>query len=370
MRIVVHAGSNKAGSTAIQNTCAAHRDILEQAGILYPKVGSKNDHSMLLPAILDDQELLGNLNRRSPEGRATGAEESRALWRTLADDVATSRNQILLLSSEFIFGLRPQSLERFLSRLRVLSDNIEVIVYLRDPCDHYLSSAQQVLKYGASVKDPRSIQNYGHKLRRLDLFFPDRVRRKVYSRDLLVQGDVSIDLLSELLTPEHLSELDISPSISNSSMSSEAMALLRKFNIVNWGERRIVGSPMNKVILKGISELEAKGSYTKAVLRPEIHDIVTGIHVQDMLWIKEHYGLRFAGFNYAAAPIEALSDEKDSRLSQLEVEDIVTYDSALLEVLTQRLMAWSLERSTKHHKTASRKGLSWLAAYLELDRRM
>ena len=337
MRIVLHAGSNKTGSTAIQNCCNASRDVLLDAGVLYPKLGASTHHSQLLPAVLDDEEFRGNFNRSDAEGREKGVELSEGLWSDLYDQVDTTNPDILLLSSEFIFGMRPQSLERMVQRLRRYTEDIYSVVYLRDPVGHYLSSAQQVLKFGRQVKDPRIEQKYTGKVRKLKRIVPQGVECRLFSRASLYRNDVSLDLLSYVLLPEKLDRLGIKSVNSNISLSAEAMALLQQFNEVVWGDRRIVGSRLNKKMIETISSVEREHNFTKAVLKPEIKEIIERVHLKDLKQLRSEFGIEFEKFDYDLDLVEGgdLSDvETPSR-----VADIVDYSPERARVLNVLVMA-------------------------------
>lgn len=347
VRIVIHAGANKTGSTAIQNACAEHRKTLAKAGIFYPSVGSATNHNMLLPAILDDEEFRGNLNRSNAEGRAASIVKSEELWTQFAEDLTNNECDTVLLSSEFVLGLRPNSFERLLKRLRAFSNDFHAVVYVRDPCDHYLSSAQQILKYGAAVKDPRNVQNFAQKIRMTEKYLPGRVTLRVFSRDKLHRGDITLDFLKVALGEKRSANVNVVPMVSNTSLSAEGMALLRKFNRVVWGNRRVVGSAVNKELLKAISEEEEKGSYNKPKLLPDIREVVMRCNIEDVRRLRDDYGVVFEKFDYDVVSLTEFSVEEDARLSNLEVSDIVECDPDLVEHLTFRVMAKYLRAAAR-----------------------
>lgn len=324
MRIIIHAGTNKTGSTAIQETCDKYREDLYKLGILYPSLGKRPHHSELLLAILEDDEYRGNFNRNDPEGRKAGITRSEEMWLNLGNQLSLMAPEILLLSSEFIFGLRPTSLESLIRRLQAYSENISAIVYIRDPCDHYLSSSQQILKYGAQVKDPRQLQDYSSKLSKMERYLPKCVEARKFCWRDLYRNDVCCDLLSRFLPLEAIESLNISPSASNMSLSAESMSLLRRFNLQNWGTRRIVGNRLNMVLLEAIKAEEMSGEYTKPVLKSEIHELVRQVHLKDMLILREQWHLVFDSFDYKAPAIKI--DINQDRFSMLEVSDIVSYE--------------------------------------------
>lgn len=337
MRIVLHVGSNKTGSTAIQDTCDLYRKSLSEAGVLYPKIGKNTHHSELLFAILDDEEYRGNFNRSSAEGRAEGVRKSELFWQELNEQVSIHTPETLLISSEFIFGARPQSIDRLISRLTLISNKIEAVVYLRDPADHYLSSAQQILKYGSSVKNPRETQNYSQKLMKISESLPNGVTWRIFSRGELFKNDVCLDLLNILLPDEKVTHMGIKPVSSNESLSAEAMAIMQNFNQEIWGGRRIVGNKKNKPLLEAIARQEKKINCTKAELKPEIRDIVYQAHLSDLERLDKDFGIAFP-----KAQIEKIKSDttsSDQELNRLKVLDIVNYSQEIMEKLIFRVMA-------------------------------
>ena len=340
MRIVLHVGTNKAGSTAIQHTLSRSGDKLSAQGMLFPKLGVRNHHSYLLPAILDDDEYPRDLARQDPVKRQEGVTASEGLWDSLRRQARENSPHVLLLSSEYIFGLRSGSLKRFISRLAELSDDISAVAYLRDPCEHYLSSAQQILKYGASVKDPRVHQYYGRKLRKCEGIIPGAVRPRVFSRPSLHDGDVTLDFLSQIVPEDQVKKLKIRPLAPNVSLSAEAMAFLNRFNREIWGTRRFVGHKLNRTVLEAIENEEKRRRYTKAKLKDEIRSLVTSLHSEDAAQLRDTHGVRFPKFDYSLdSTIADRNQAEDDRFLNLKVSDIVTYDADLEEQLTMRVLA-------------------------------
>lgn len=345
VRILLHVGSNKTGSTAIQETCHAFRDTLLAEGVLYPDLGRPH-HSDLILAVLDDEEYRGNFNRNTEDGRRRGTERSEALWDELRAQVAARKPATLLLSSEFMFGMRPASFERLIARLTALSEDISAVVYLREPGDHYLSSSQQIIKYGAAVKDPRERQGYSAKLDKLCRLVPGTVEPRVFSRALLFRKDVSFDLLSAVIPKKRLREIEIAPVVSNTSLSAEGMALLQEFNAQVWQDVRKVGNPVNKALLASLSQAEKKMDTTKAALRPDIREVVRQIHLNDLKRMRDTFGIAFETFDYDSAPAGGV-DLEDDAYARLGIGDIVDYDPSILRDLTYQTMATLSRRVAK-----------------------
>lgn len=208
--------------------------------------------------------------------------------------------------------------------------------YLREPASFYLSSAQQVLKYGRGVQDPAVALRYCEKLGKLDAALPGRVTSRAYARPALFRGDVSLDLLSQFMAPDAIDALGIEPVTSNSSLSAEAMAFLATFNNHVWGDHHIVGNPVNKRLISLIEAEERRGGYTKAVLREEIREMVARVNAKDMRRLRDRHGVSFPDFRYGTKAGPAPENGGSRGLS---VADIVDYSPELVERLTCRIVA-------------------------------
>jgi hypothetical protein len=122
VKIHIHVGGAKTGSSSIQLTLTKLRDDLSAEGVLYPDIGAVS-HTPLLPALLDDTEYPGLFNRRTPEGRAASIARSEEAWDRLK---ALSLEGVadMIISSEYILGLRPVARRRLHERFSALSANI------------------------------------------------------------------------------------------------------------------------------------------------------------------------------------------------------------------------------------------------------
>jgi len=342
-RILFHVGSAKTGSTAIQETLTASSPGLRKIGIVYPTLGEKVDHSILIPAILEEDEYLHNFCRDDPGKKALGTQESEEKWAKLAEIVRTTPADTVVLSSEYAFGIRPASAHRLVGRLKDLTDDVEACAYVREPCDHYLSATQQILKYGRRIKDPRTPQTYCGKLGKFEALLPGKVHKRLFERESLHRQDITLDLLSRILPDEVIAKADIATASTNVSLSAEAMSLLQTFNHTVWGDARKVGHPVNKRILDAIGAEERGGGYTRARLRDEIARVVILANARDVLALRDRHGLGFARFDYDLAA-SATDDEiagiaSRDDLSDLRVTDVVAFDAYRAQELTMRVMA-------------------------------
>jgi hypothetical protein len=344
MRIVVHAGMSKTGSTAIQKTLSAAAAPLAAAGIVYPALTRHPHHVYLLPAVLDPEECekLFPSNTAHSEARLGASEQA---WDRLAQAAAEARaagRHTLVVSAEQIFGLRPASTRRLRDRLRAISDDIAVVGYVRSPAAHYLSSVQQALKFGHKIKPLTTDLTYRAKIRTFSKVFPEGIALRPFERSGLIGGDVCRDFLEAFLgLPPEVA--DTIPTLrDNESVSAEGMALLQEFHRVALPGGRRVGNPASKDLLRRIQAEEAKGGYTRPALLPAPRAAVEAANRADVLWLRDALGLTFADFDYAGKAAAAAAAAPEGTLS---VADICAVDpdrlahlraSVLLALLTKK----------------------------------
>ena len=159
MKLTVHIGHYKTGSTAIQTHFDSHRGAYRRRGLLYPKAGkplrSKMNHSALAYQILYDAgQPIGKWYRRSKEFQSYKRGEQEPARSQILTEVAKRQPDHLVLSSEeFIrFGGRRGVASSVAKSLLAdfSADSVHIICYLRRP-DRYLESwYNQLIKLGQS----------------------------------------------------------------------------------------------------------------------------------------------------------------------------------------------------------------------------
>lgn len=150
MKIILHIGEGKTGTTSIQKSLCASKFELEKKGILYlPIAGSPNQCWLNVP--------IGGAIR-------TNRDTALIYVETWFDNIKRrcSKNDIsaILISAETLFNHAADEIIDFLES-RIKFDSINVICYLRETGDFYLSLVQQVIKGGADFPLPNE---YSHRI--------------------------------------------------------------------------------------------------------------------------------------------------------------------------------------------------------------
>ncbi|WP_322892189.1 MULTISPECIES: hypothetical protein [unclassified Yoonia] len=133
-RAVLHIGTEKTGSTSLQQLLASNRGVLRDAGVLYPlSAGSKN-HTRLVAASLDDHVV----DNTKAHIMAARREDEPALRSNFCTDLLREMTggpdwHTLLLSSELIHSRlhTPTEIDRLFSYFADHVDEVHIIAVLR-----------------------------------------------------------------------------------------------------------------------------------------------------------------------------------------------------------------------------------------------
>ena len=105
MRLIVHCGLHKTGTTSLQRAFSTRRAVLAKAGILYPQsTVSPNTHHSLAALFRKESELLPSLKALlgdTPEAMRRAAERD---WDAMKAEIARERPETVVLSSEMLFA--------------------------------------------------------------------------------------------------------------------------------------------------------------------------------------------------------------------------------------------------------------------------
>ncbi len=227
MKVLLHIGHHKTGSTALQRSLAQSRRFLRRGGILYPRLsGWWSVHHALFPHFFGveycDPYVLRRLGRSSQQSLET----SRAAWQELRSQVARLKPEKLILSSETFFtaGYHAQ-MERLGNILRELSDEIEIVCYVRNPAEWVLSSFSTQIQMDSRFQwPPPGLRE--DVLKAYEVVRPAKFHVIKYASESLLGGNITQDFGSRFIEGglHNASSRRI-----NVSLSAEAMVLMEKY---------------------------------------------------------------------------------------------------------------------------------------------
>jgi hypothetical protein len=209
--IVLHIGTPKTGTTAIQSAIVANTDVLRAADIWFLEAGRhKAAHN----------DLANSVRRKGADHNFKDA-----LQEEVTSQAAKRPNGKILLSSEIFSLIDPPKIQ---AALPFLSDYpLKIIVYLRRQDRYAEAFFKQRIKNGRSVMPfdqfltsrlGRSITDYNALLGGwAETFSEAEIIPRLYERDRFVNGDIMVDFATQLgLEPGQIvastTERNISPS--------------------------------------------------------------------------------------------------------------------------------------------------------------
>lgn len=143
MKIKLHIGTHKTGTTFTQNFLYHNRELLASKGILYPTVGiAENAHHILGGRLIHDLHLTVFSRSRRTAGRELGHSKISEIaeWKQIKSIADANQFRSMILSTEqFEWLSDPSVIADFLA-----GHEVEIVVYLRRQ-DSYLASLYQTL---------------------------------------------------------------------------------------------------------------------------------------------------------------------------------------------------------------------------------
>jgi hypothetical protein len=266
--LILHIGTEKTGTTSIQEFLALNRSLLAAQGIHVPEfLGATNQRwGPYMAENLDrvdgfSQELgLGE----SAEKRLAKKEEIRA---QLVEEVSLHPEATWLISSEHFQSrlTTPQEVARLAAILQPLFAEIRIVIYLRHPLETAISYWGMRVRGGAPLATLGEPGSFGHHIcdhrgileRWLAEFAPSSFCVRLFERQSFVAGDLIRDFCTAAGIHWHPG-LQMPPRL-NETLSYQAIRLLARINehVPRWIDGRI--NP-NRAVL-GASFLDCFASF-------------------------------------------------------------------------------------------------------------
>ncbi|UCV18276.1 hypothetical protein [Ferribacterium limneticum] len=301
MKLILHIGMPKTGTTALQAQLSADRASLLRHGVLYPQVNIHPTNHNFLALLMRHGDAM------APRFRAMYGKQTDLLWKDFESNWQQIKRQIakhqphtVILSGEgMFFAIGSTDTEKFRARILELTDDVQVVAYVRQPSRHYLSAVQQRLKSAAKFNPPgappmrKTIEAAWEMFGRKPMVIP-------YERDLLLDGDITSDFLHRCVPEVSSFAGRIVSAELNESLSAEVMAILQEYRQTK--HKDADGDiPVDCVRLQRLLQhIEHRhGLYRRPVLVAEVARHIDDTSV-DLLWLEEQYGFRFSGIDYAA----------------------------------------------------------------------
>lgn len=339
MKLILHVGMSKTGTTALQTFMSNNRSQLAKHGILYPSVNSSPENHNFLSLFLRQNDFTPrkflSIYHGNKELMMSDAELN---WQQIKTQINKYKPSIMILSGEQIFrGFQVGDVSAFRSRLKELASDIQVVLYVRKPSAHYLSLAQQSLKASSRVPLLGNL-SFRKVIETIEENFKIKPIVIEYNRSKLYKEDIRSDFIQRSL-PDMQLELDYSYSGDiNESLSAESMAILQDFRAVNYPQLDNIFTPDSQVLVNVLQNLEKKYKLNKRpVLIKEVADFID-YSCLDLRFLEENYGIRFSGIDY-----DCIAKTEFKSNSSMKVADICIVD----EENKSKILMLALKELTK-----------------------
>lgn len=295
MELIVHAGTTKAGSTALQDWFDQNRYALREHGVFYPHGEIfPGNHHILLCGSMDRRDLPENVQRKAAKIK----DPLSGLYRRWIDRLRMEApgHDITVLSSEAICSMSPTVLTALREDLAAMFDSIRVSIYVRRPSSFYLSEVQQRLKSSDRIRPPSPIE-YTKFIESMRQYFTNQVDVHSYE-DARRHPFGIVGHFGDRYAPAITTIAEKCERINaNTSMSAEGMSLLLDYRRRRFPNRRI-RTPDIAALIRTIRNTDPYiDGFLPPTLFSHICDYVDETST-DLLWLRDEFALEFAGVNY------------------------------------------------------------------------
>ena len=341
MKVILHLGMPKTGSTALQSSLSLNRSLLLKDGILYPELSyHPTNHNILSLLEMKDNDLPRQFISWN---KIQGVDLDRVLKISLneiKEQVARHSPKILIISSENLYDAFPessgQSLKNFFSSLGVSAEEIIPVLYVRQPSKRFSSIVQQELRASTiipSLKMPSVVSN----LRRIEKAFT-KATVVTFERDTLLGNDIFIDFMQRVLLYRDIRNFKLLSASENESLSAEVISILYDYSMQCHPDFNDLFTNDRRFILKRLPALEKKMNlYSRPVLLGEIKNAVDYAD-KDLIILRNEFGVYFKEIDYSrAGEIEELPSDMNLRVDQIFMVDHVKKSRLLMQLLNEVL---------------------------------
>jgi len=334
MRLILHIGSDKTGTTSIQKALSLSRNYLARNGVLYPQLENSDNHNLLAVSFRDKgRNQPRRLLRRYGSSDAV-VSASRNAWLAVEQQLQRNDFHTIVLSGEHFLGLdRHHELAEQTRRIFPDLETTEIIAYLRRPSSHYVARLQQRLKAEHKILVPERVV-YSARLAPWEKFGNLRLfefnKATLHSRDIV--QDFWIRALGSLPFPP-----GASPIRTNKSLSAEGLFLLQRLRHIRYPDKDGVFYRDSDQLLKRVLLVEDSNSQNASFTRLRLHREIRN-HIDcstnDNEALLEKFGFQFDF-------LKCNTSHENSRLPDLheplQLTDLVSVDTEKVKLLVELL---------------------------------
>lgn len=336
MRLILHVGTAKTGTTSLQRSLCDSRKILEEYGVLYPSTFKKEVAHHLLLGLYRSSDR--GVIVRLASGSHNIKKAANSLWEKIKREIDRKKPKVTILSSEYLFHGNVENFQKLRSRLGEVSDDIHPCVYIREPVSWYVSSLQQGTKTKGRIPQPEA-KDIRSRIEAIENAFRRKIHLRPFEHQQLYQQDIVADFEQSYLR-ECVPPKTVLTNRYNESISAEAMAILSRYRRFALADVESFPMASASKLRRLISEYESeKRRYNKPVLKSHVGDFLRNISI-DYLWLKEKYAVEFDALDYS----KINSNHNTVSQKYSKIEDVIEVDEEwrdeiMFHILHEKLIA-------------------------------
>jgi hypothetical protein len=302
MRCVVHIGTEKTGTTLLQNWLYLNQKQLSEQRIFLSDIFGK-PNNRLLPVF-----FLPYLDEWARNRKISTIEEKDAFFSGFEDKFsnevwkASAAHDLFLITSEHFSSriTRREDIEKIKKFLSKRFDEIFLICYFRNQADMAVSLYSTALNVGSVASFDTFLssgitqENYYYNFKAIadnwaSVFGKECCNFKIYDRNNFRDNDLRMDFISALGMPIDKSQLDFSKISSNASLTVLEAAVYRRINefIPYWDQ---VNGGMNGFNVKLKEAVAALESLSHGVIStPDSQEILERFDETNRQFFQEYF---------------------------------------------------------------------------------
>jgi hypothetical protein len=309
-KLILHAGMQKTGSSAIQSSLAA----ASGHGFVYPILGDgrfkppKHTEALIQLFSSNSAEIAEQFERAGKPMVASNDEER------IRKAAADAGDGTVILSSEGATSyLGRQDLESLRRFAEELFDDLQVVAYIREPFESVSANFQTRIKGRRLAEFTPRYKPLRPRFEMWDeIFGRDRVHLWKYDRASFPNGDVVEDFCARLGLPK-LTSAD-----SNVTLSRPAVSALYRLNRAVHKDPEAL--PLHQEVRKAIIRDFPHRNWPKFRLSPDVVTPILRKHRKDIEWLEQRVG-------------NSLTSEQQPRNGDVRSEkDLLHIDEAALAI--------------------------------------
>lgn len=325
MKLVLHIGTPKTGTTSIQNFFSKCSSELQELGILFPVERSvRQNHILFMGGFVREDGFNIPHNNIYMGSFKRYKSDFEMFWCSVVRCANKSSVNTVIISAEQLFrdfnGLSAVELKDFVFKY---FDSVQVVAYVRSPVSDYTSKIAQKIRVGREFSYPRS-RSLRKVLEYYESQFPGCVNVNAFARDQLLGGDVVEDFVSRYVPEARGLLVRYNQPFYNTSLPEPLLIKMQDVRIQLQSDG-VYPTVKTRALVESIAHQymclpKAQRSQKNLVLKPEVADFLRRSAV-DYRWLLDTYGLRFSDLDYSQ-----IAEIENPYVSAKHLRDVVEVD--------------------------------------------